>query len=112
MAPKAHGFTKGAYSKPTCRKDAVKSLFCSPIWAVLKSRARCTPAPGRSFSVSMETEERLVVAVCNVLVWYSIKESISTIISYEEMWLQVRKASLTAALAHVCLCAVHTAVYC
>jgi hypothetical protein len=105
MAPQARGCPKGAYSKATRKQDSSKSLLDNITWPVLKSRARNTPAPGPGFSVSLETEKRFVVAVCHMLVWYSIKEASSNnIISYEEMWLQVRKASLTAELAQPVCC--------
>jgi hypothetical protein len=81
MAPQAHGSHKGAQTKATCRKDIIKSLLGSATQALLKSRARFTPAPGPDFSVSLETEKRFVVAVCNILVWHSIREATSNIIS-------------------------------
>jgi hypothetical protein len=81
VAQQAHGCTKGAHSKANHKTDPIKSLLGSPAWALLKSRARYTPAPGPDFSVSLETEERFVVAVCNMLVWYSIREATSNIIS-------------------------------
>jgi hypothetical protein len=81
VAQQAHGCTKGAHSRATQKTDTIKSLLGRPPWALLKSRARYTPAPGPDFSVSLETEERFVVAVCNMLVWYSIREATSNIIS-------------------------------
>jgi hypothetical protein len=99
MPPQARGCPKGAYTKATRTHDSNKSFLDNLTWPVLKSRARNTPAPGPGFSVSLKTEERFVVAVCHKLVWISIKNATSNnIISCEEMWLQVRKASLTAAL--------------
>jgi hypothetical protein len=109
MAPQAHGCTKGAHSKAAHKKDIIKSLLGSSPWALLKSGARCTPVPGPDFSVSLETEERFVVAVCNVLVWHSIREATSNIISDKEMCLQVRTASLTEGLAQP-LCSTYSSI--
>jgi hypothetical protein len=109
MAPQAHGSHKGAHSKATHKKDTIKSLLGSSPLALLKSRTRYTPAPGPDFSVSLETEERFVVAVCNVLVWHSIREATSNIISDKEMCLQVRTASLTEGLAQP-LCSTYSSI--
>jgi hypothetical protein len=68
MAPQAHGFNSGAYCKANYKKDAINSLLSSATQALLKSGARYTPAPGPDFSVSLETEERFVVALCTILV--------------------------------------------
>jgi hypothetical protein len=79
VAQQAHGCTKGAHSRATQKTDTIKSLLGRPPWALLKSRARYTPAPGPDFYVSLETEERFAVAVCHILVWHSIREATSNI---------------------------------
>jgi hypothetical protein len=109
MDPQAHGSHKGAHSKATHKKDTIMSLLGGSPLALLKSRARSTPVPVPVFSVSLETEERFVVAVCSVLLWYSVREATSNIISDKEMCLQVRKASLTAGLPQP-MCCTHSSI--
>jgi hypothetical protein len=92
MVPNTRGCNKGVY-KPTHKQDTLNSLMGSPIKSLLKSRA---PAPGPDFSVSLETQERFLVAVCTILVWIAIKNATSDTISYKEMWLQVRQACFGA----------------
>jgi hypothetical protein len=87
MAPHAHGFGKGTYTKAIYRQNVSNSLIGSTTQVLLKARVFAAMS---DFSVSLETEEGFMVAVCAILVWNSIKEAARNIISDKEMWLQVR----------------------
>jgi hypothetical protein len=71
VASHTRGCSRGAHNKPYIKENAFKNIFASATKAVTKPRA---PAPGPHFSVSHETLERFYMAVCIMLVMYSVEE--------------------------------------
>jgi hypothetical protein len=72
MVPHNRGCGKGAYTKGNFKQDTIKSFIGSATQDLLKS---CAPAPGSDFAVSQKTHEHFTVAVCIILMWYSLKEA-------------------------------------
>jgi hypothetical protein len=72
MASHNRACSKGANFKTINKPSAIQSIFGIPTKALAKPRA---PAPGPDFSASLEAQERFAVAVCIMLVPYSITEA-------------------------------------
>jgi hypothetical protein len=71
VASHTRGSSRGAYNKP--KDNKVNSVFASATKAVTRPRA---PAPGSGFSVTVshETLGHFTMAVCIMLVMYSVDE--------------------------------------
>jgi hypothetical protein len=72
MAAHNRGCAKGAYKQCNYKEDTIKALVGSATQALLEL---CAPAPGSDFAVSHKTHEHFIVAVCIILVCYSLKEA-------------------------------------
>jgi hypothetical protein len=87
VASQTRGCSRGAYNKP--KDDKMKSIFASATKAVKRPRA---PAPGPGFSVTVrnETLGHFFMAVCIMLVMYSVEEVHSNYPSQVAWGYQVR----------------------
>ncbi|KAF6258730.1 hypothetical protein COO60DRAFT_1638950 [Scenedesmus sp. NREL 46B-D3] len=83
------GCGKGASTKNGYRKTVITSLVSSTSQALLKP---CVPVKSSDFAVSHKTHEHFLMAVCIILVWYSITEATSSI-GNRNSWLEVEVLS-------------------
>jgi hypothetical protein len=78
VASHTRGCSRGANNKPYYKENNLKSIFSSVTKALAKPRAPA-PVPDFSVYVSHETLGHFTVAVCVMLVWYSVEEANSSL---------------------------------
>ncbi|KAF6258732.1 hypothetical protein COO60DRAFT_1638952 [Scenedesmus sp. NREL 46B-D3] len=89
MQTRNRGCGKGASTKNGYRKTVITSPVSSTSQALLKP---CVPVKSSDFAVSHKTHEHFLMAVCIILVWYSITEATSSI-GNRNSWLEVEVLS-------------------